>query len=172
MERQTHPVVVIDATECVLSRPSNTLLGNILYSGYKKKHTFKYEVTVSEKDGIPLSIIGPVAGPTADIEIYRLRVRGILKKRKWLGLADGTYQGDYKFLVVPPRPYKNLTDKQRLFHMKLSKRRVIVENFFSRVKNFQCLCSRWRHNIYKHKWAFHVIVNSISIDLEYKPLIQ
>lgn len=172
MERQIHPVVAIDATECPLSRPKNSLLGNILYSGYKKKHTLKYEVTVSELDGVPLSIVGPVAGPTADIEIFRLKIREILKKKRWLGIADGSYQGDYKFLVVPPRPYKGLSSSQKKFHMKLSKRRVIVENFFARVKNFHCLCSRWRHNIFKHKWAFFVIINSISIDLEYRPLIQ
>ena len=170
MARQTHPVIVIDSTECVISRPVNSIMANIMYSGYKKKHTVKYEVAVSETDGTPLSVVGPVAGPTSDMNIYRMKVRGILKEKGWLGLADGTYQGDYKYLVVPPRPYRDLTDRQRRFHHRLSKRRVIVENFFARLKNFRCLNVRWRHSILKHKWIFHVLVNCLSIDLEYRPL--
>ena len=74
MEKQTHPVIVIDATECVISRPVNSVLANIMYSGYKKKHTVKYEVAVCETNGTPLSVVGPVAGPTSDMTIYRMKV--------------------------------------------------------------------------------------------------
>ncbi len=147
-------------------------MATTMYSGYKKKHTVKYEVTVSELNGAPLSVVGPAAGPTSDMSLYRIKVRNILKRNGWIGLADGTYQGDYKYLVVPPRPYRNLTAKQRRFHKRLSKRRIVVENFFARLKNFRCLNIRWRHSILKHKFVFHVLVNCMSIDLEFRPLLS
>ena len=134
LENQTHPVIVIDATECVISRPKISTLANIVYSGYKKKHTVKYEVAVSEINGAPLSVMGPVAGPTSDMNIYRMRVRKILKEKGWLGLADGTYQGDYKYLVVPPRPYYNLTEKKKDFTGACQREGLLWRTFLQELK--------------------------------------
>jgi hypothetical protein len=30
----------------------------------------------------------------------------------WFGLTDGTYQGEHDYLVIPPRPFGNLTPAQ------------------------------------------------------------
>ena len=63
-------VILIDSTECPVSRPSNSFLQRVLYSGYKKMTTLKYQVFLS-CSGIPIQWGGPCAGPTSDIKMFR-----------------------------------------------------------------------------------------------------
>ena len=62
------------------------------YSGYKKRHTLKYEVAVTEETGTPVHVKGPYPGPTADVTIFQesLKVKMQLLNLP-PGLADGTY---------------------------------------------------------------------------------
>jgi len=163
-------VVIVDATECQISRPTISWIQRATYSGYKKKNTVKYEVTVSEKTGKPVYFSGPFPGPAADISIFRSGLKGELRAKGMVGLADGTYQGEMWCLEVPPRPYKNLTVEQRAYHRALSKRRVLVENFIGRLKSFNALVARWRHSLRLHKIVFKVILNCVAIDLSIRPL--
>jgi len=55
-----------------------------------------------------------------------------MDEQGWLGLADGTYQGEPNYLIVPPRPYRHLTPQQRAFE--IAKVRGMVENFIGRPK--------------------------------------
>jgi len=168
-EIEKDDVVVVDATECHISRPTISWVQRACHSGYKKKTTLKYEVTVSAKTGKPVYWNGPFPGPTADITIFRSGLKEEMREVT-TGLADGTYQGEMWFLEVPPRPYKNLTPQQRAYHRRLSKRRIIVENFIGRLKSFKALVSCWRHDISLHKIIFKVVLNCVAIDLCFRPL--
>ena len=63
-------LLIVDATECPVSHPVVSWIQQSLYSGYKKKTTLKYEVTISEETLCPVNWNGPFAGPTADITIF------------------------------------------------------------------------------------------------------
>jgi len=102
MTNQSGSILVTDTTECPLQHPSNQSLQQILYSGYKKCTTFKYEVTLDLANGLPLFVSGPYAGPTADITVFWSHLKGVMITNGMIGLADGSYQGEGALLLVPP----------------------------------------------------------------------
>jgi hypothetical protein len=53
-------MILIDTTECPINRPTNFILQQILYSGYKRKTTLKYLV-VTTVQGNPIFWAGPMA---------------------------------------------------------------------------------------------------------------
>ena len=98
------------------------------------------------------------------------KLKKVMKKKGWLGLADGSYQGEAASFIIPPRNYKNHTQRQQHLHQALAHRRIKIENFIGRLKNFKTLSSTWRHSVVKHRMVFNVIMNTVCIDLHFKPL--
>jgi hypothetical protein len=141
----------------------------MLYSGYKKKTTLKYEVSISQA-GLPVNYSGPWPGPEADITIFRHKLKPLMEANDWMGLADGTYQGEDQYLIVPPRPFRDLTPIQREFGYRLARIRGMVENFIARLKAFACLSLCWRHSLQKHRFVFFTILIFVAIDLRMNPL--
>ena len=127
-------------------------------------------MAICEATGHPCWSNGPFPGPTADITICRSHLLEVMDEIGCYGIADGGYQGESDYLIVPPCPYHNLSPAEQGYYHALSKRRVIIENFFGRLKLFTCLSVAWRHSLEKHKLVFHMLVSIISIDLEIKPL--
>jgi len=127
-------------------------------------------VAIAQDSGKAVSVNGPFKGPESDMVIFRGYLLPLMEENGWLGYADGTYQGEDAFLVVPPCPYHNLTQEQKDFHRILARERVQVENYFMRMKNFQCLSQKWRHCLVKHHLVFHVIVHIVNIDMDFHPL--
>jgi hypothetical protein len=162
--------VLVDATEVRVGRPILSWVQETTYSGYKKANTLKYEVAISEQSGLPISWSGPFPGPKSDIEIFRSALKQQMIDFDCIGLADGTYQGENDFLIVPPRNYRNDTPEQRIVRRQHSRRRIKVENFFWRMKVFKILKNTFRHSLAKHQNIFTVVINIISIDLHFRPL--
>ena len=104
----------------------------------------KYEVAISNKTHAPVHVAGPFAGPTGDITIFRSGLKRKMKRRGWFGLADGTYQGENLYLLVPPRPY-SLTSfcGAKTACRRRAKKRGFVEVFFLRVKKFGAFSHRF-----------------------------
>jgi hypothetical protein len=163
-------MVVVDATECVIRRPCLSWFQTMTYSGYKKKNTLKYEVAICEESGLPISYSGPFSGPTADISIFRSSLLDRMVENDWYGLADGTYHGEGDRLLVPPRPYHGLSFFEKCVYSHLAKRRVIIENFLWRVKSFDCVNQRFRHESFLHHFIFHAVVNLVAIDVKFRPI--
>ena len=69
-EQDDDDIILVNATEVPIRRPTTSWLQTITYSGYKKKNTLKYEVAISESRGVPLSYSGPYVGPTSEIVIF------------------------------------------------------------------------------------------------------
>ena len=142
----------------------------VLYSGYKKCTTLKYEVAVCAQTGVPIAFNGPFAGPTSDITIFRKKLKKTMILHGLLGLADGTYQGEGALLLVPPRPYSSLDPNMRDFYRRCARKRILSENLFSRTKSFAILSTKFRHDLSLHRSCFKFILNIICIDLEFYPL--
>ena len=168
-EKDTLQYIIVDSTEVRINRPSISWQQKAVYSGYKKHTTLKYEVAISPS-GFPISWNGPFPGPTADISIFRSSLQGKMREHGWSGLADGTYQGEPDELVVPPRPFRHLDHLRRQEYRILSRHRVLVENFFARMKSFHCLAHTWRHPLVRHRTVFKVVLCCVSIDMHVHPL--
>ena len=127
-------------------------------------------MVISEKTGLPISISGPFSGPTADIQIFHYKAKHMMVDHEFVGLADGTYQGEDNILIIPPCPYASLGVLEKEIHCAIVRRRVLIENLYSQLKVFACLHSCWRHHMSLHFLAFYVILCCVSIDLLYSPL--
>jgi len=152
----------LDATEQEIPRPKNKLKRKTHYSGKKKKHTVKTQITVN-KDGLIVHKARHAKGSTHDYALFRQH-RPHLPDNVCLGLDLG-YDGilnDYPKLKseVPFKrrspgrgkrgvKAKELTPDQKTFNGKLSKDRVVVEHTFSRLKKFRVMAEEFRNRL-KH----------------------
>ena len=89
-----HDTILVDATECPLSKPKSSFLATLLYSSYKKATTLKYEVALLENTCLPISISGPVVGLTFDILLFRSALKQKMIQHFARGIGDSSYQGE------------------------------------------------------------------------------
>lgn len=152
----------LDATEQEIPRPKNKHKRKTHYSGKKKRHTVKAQLTVNE-DGLIVHKTGHVKGSMHDYALYK-RNYPHLPDSVRLGLDLG-YLGikiDYpKLNCVLPFKKKNpgrgkrgvkakeLSAEQKAFNKQSAKERVVVEHTNSRVKKFQIWGGEFRNRL-KH----------------------
>ena len=132
--------------------------------------TLKYEVAVDGRTGIPLFFSGPFAGPTADITVFRSSLKHFMEINNFLGLADGSYQGEPQLLLTPPRGRSDLSSDQLALSSLLSRYRVLIENLYARLKDFDILSTKFRSPLDRHRPVFSFILNCITVDLCEHPL--
>jgi hypothetical protein len=152
----------LDATEQEIPRPKAKRKRKTHYSGKKKKHTVKTQITVNE-DGLIVHKTKHVKGSTHDYALFK-QSRPHLPDNVCLGLDLG-YAGiktDYPELKCelpfkrksPGRGKRGLKAKelsadQKAFNKNLSKDRVVVEHAFSWVKKFRIWADEFRNRL-KH----------------------
>jgi transposase len=152
----------LDATEQEIPRPKAKRKRKTHYSGKKKKHTVKTQITVN-KNGLIVHKTRHAKGSTHDYTLFKQN-HPRLPDNVSLGLDlgyDGV-QGDYPDLKseVPFKrrspgrgkrgmKAKQLTPDQQAFNKKLSKERIVAEHTFSRVKKFRIWADEFRNRL-KH----------------------
>lgn len=152
----------LDATEQEIPRPKNKRKRKTHYSGKKKRHTVKTQITVNE-NGLIVHKTGHVKGSMHDYALYR-RSHPNLPDNIRLGLDLG-YPGiktDYPNLncAVPFKrkspgrgkrgiKAEELPPEQKAFNKELSKERVVVEHTNSRLKKFHIWADEFRNRL-KH----------------------
>lgn len=152
----------LDATEQEIPRPKNKHKRKTHYSGKKKRHAVKTQLTVNQ-DGLIIHKTWHAVGSTHDYTLYK-RSHPDLPNNVRLGLDLG-YKGiekDYpKLNCVLPIKRKNpgrgkrgmkgpvLSSEQRIFNRELAKERVVVEHTNSRVKKFHVWADEFRNRL-KH----------------------
>jgi len=152
----------LDATEQEIPRPKNKHKRKTHYSGKKKKHTVKTQLTVNEKDLI-IHKTAHVKGSMHDYTLYKYS-HPHLPDNIRIGLDLG-YKGikiDYPNLncVLPFKrkspgrgkrgvKAEELSPEQKAFNKQLAKERVVSEHVNSRVKKFQIWGGEFRNRL-KH----------------------
>lgn len=152
----------LDATEQEIPRPKNKRKRKTHYSGKKKKHSVKTQLTVNG-NGLILHRAGHVKGSMHDYALYK-RSHPRLPDNVRLGLDLG-YPGiktDYPNLnCVLPFKRKSLgrgkrgvkaealSPEQKAFNKELSRERVVSEHTNSRVKKFHIWADEFRNRL-KH----------------------
>lgn len=153
---QTYPdlaEVVTDVTEQPRRRPPKRVQRHY-YSGKRKRHTLKTQLTVSRQGRI-LDVRSPFPGRVHDYTVFK---RGHMAGRlppetRWY--LDRGYDGattDYPThdMVLPVkrrRNHRTLLPWEWLHNAWQARKRVVVEHVICRMKKYQVLAQVYRHQV-------------------------
>ena len=165
----------LDATEQEIPRPKNKLKRKTHYSGKKKRHTVKTQLTVNEKDLI-IQKTSHVKGSMHDYTLYK-HSHPHLPDKVCLDLDLG-YLGikaDYpKLYCMLPFKKKNpgrgkrgvkaqeLSAEQKAFNKAFAKERVVSEHANSRVKKFQIWGGEFRNRLKHYDNASEIVSGIVN----------
>jgi len=166
----------LDATEQEIPRPKSKRKRKTHYSGKKKRHTVKTQITVN-KDGLIVHKTRHGRGRTHDYALFK-HSHLHLPDAVCLGVDLG-YDGiktDYPELrcEVPFKrrspgrgkrgvKAKELSADQKSFNQKLSKERVVVEHTFSRVKKFRIWAEEFRNRLKHYNTMTEIVCGLVNL---------
>ena len=163
----------LDATEQEIPRPKSKRKRKTHYSGKKKKHTVKTQITVN-KDGLIVHKTRHARGSRHDYALFKW-CPPRLPKKVGVGVDLGYkgIQGDFpQFNAEVPFKRRSpgrgkrgvktkmLPPEQKTFNQKLSKERVVVEHTISRLKKFRVMGEEFRNRL-KHYDTMTDIVSGL-----------
>ena len=163
--------VSTDATEQQCHRSENDEKQKEHYSGKKKKHTLKTQISVSS-DARILDISKTYPGSVHDKKI--IDQEGTIKKfpQKTCQRFDSGYQGIkqenlYHYLVLPTKKRRGeeLSKLAKEHNQVNSRKRVIVEHVFSRLKKFRICGNLYRGCIDSYNQIFRNIASLLNFKL-------
>lgn len=147
--------VVIDSFEQRVQRPRDYDEQKRYYSGKKRQHTLKSQVTVDEESGRIVDIAERVPGPTPDITL--LEGSHLLEcLPEGLGaLGDLGYVGSNKLHSLAATPRRKPRGKDRppeaiLYNRAFSGRRIVVEHSIGKLRRYQSLSQTDRNHRQDH----------------------
>jgi hypothetical protein len=163
--------VVIDSFEQRTRRPKRRQ--RAYYSGKKKAHTLKSQVTVDEESGRVVDVSESVPGRWADIKL--LKASRVLKRLPTgVGaLGDPGYVGIgelHESGVCPrrkprgkPRPAEDVR-----YNRAFSRRRVVVEHALSRWRRFRAVTDVNRHRRRGHAMRVRAVAGLVNRMLDHR----
>jgi DDE superfamily endonuclease len=165
--RETPEVaVIVDTFEQRIERPTDPTVADTYYSGKKKQHTLKVQVTVDEGGGI-VDSAPSVRGPTSDLTLLRtsdLPDRlgpdvGILGDLAYVGITaiHPTGATPRRKPRAKPRPPEDIA-----FNTAFARRRVIVEHAIGRLRSFEALAQRDRHHRRYHTARVRAVAGLVN----------
>lgn len=150
----------VDSTEQEIPRPKDALKRKTHYSGKKRKHTVKTQLTVNG-EGLIVHKPPHARGRRHDLEIYTKSHPSLPEQveqdfdRGYDGVRN--YFPDLKCAIPfkrrgPGRGHRgekapDLTPEQKAFNKQLSKERVVVEHTISRLKKFSIFGTEFRNRL-------------------------
>jgi hypothetical protein len=173
--QQLYPdlIAMVDATEQPVRRPKGWENQKSYYSGKRKQHTRKTQLTIDAK-GIIQHLTPSVPGRTHDYQLFKNTGGEAHLPPEVVLYADKGYQGikrDYpsRAVHIPKKAtkYHPLIEADRQANKALSSIRVLVEHVISRVKKFRVLsdCYRHAHDFYDECFATAAgLVNLRTLD--------
>ena len=160
-------MVVIDSFEQKVQRPKDSTERDAWYSGKKKAHTIKSQVTVDEETGEVVAIPDSVPGPTADITL--LDQSDLLNHLPdgIGGMGDSGYQGIAKLHQHGFSPRKKPRGNDRppedvAYNTAFSRRRIVVENTNNRIRRYQSLTQTDRNHRQQHTTRVRAVAGLVN----------
>lgn len=149
----------IDAAEQEIPRPKNALKRKTHYSGKRRRHTVKTQLTVNGK-GLVVHKTNHARGRRHDYPIFRQNHPDLPEGvRPVMDLGYDGIQNDFPEMeaMLPFKrrslgpgvkgKSKRLTPYQKRFNRALSKARVVVEHTISRLKKFRIRAEEFRNRL-------------------------
>ncbi|NLE05352.1 MAG: transposase [Crenarchaeota archaeon] len=174
----------LDATEQEIPRPHGKRMRKTHYSGKRKKHTVKTQLTVN-KDGLIVHKTAHVSGSMHDYKLYKHSHPHLPSNVRldldlgYLGIKD-----DYPELnCALPFKKKNpgrgkigvkaeeLSSEQKAFNKALASERVIVEHTNSRVKKFRIFGDEFRNRLRRYDVVTGIVCGLINFRISGKLII-
>ena len=171
----------LDATVQPINRPK--VDQQLYYSGKHKQHCMKTQALVSPT-GLLIHFSESVPGSVHDFTLFKNSNLKLLIEQEnayYQGLfnsncttlADAGYQGLTNLVPGSIPPHKkprngNLSDQQKEFNKKTSHRRILVENYFGRLKTlWKIMATKYRLKLssYGHVWCFCASLTNYHISL-------
>lgn len=161
----------IDATEQEIPRPKNKRRRKNYYSGKKKKHTVKTQITVNKK-GLILHKTKHRKGKQHDYDIFKKTGPPPIPPKVEIGVDLGYFgiKKDYPELnvnipVKKPKK-KTLTPKEKRYNKKQRKARVIVEHTISRMKKFQIMGQEFRNRLTRYDTVTSIVSGLVNFTVQ------
>ncbi|MBI2185396.1 MAG: transposase [Thaumarchaeota archaeon] len=163
---------IIDATEQEVPRPKNKRRRKSYYSGKKRRHTVKTQLTVN-KDGLIMHKTSHVRGRVHDYTLYKEKHPNLPEQvNQTFDLGYYGVKNDFSGLncSLPfkrqggrNRKGRELTSEQRRFNRKLSKVRVVVEHTIARMKKFRIIGDEFRNRLKRYDRATSIVSGLVNI---------
>jgi DDE superfamily endonuclease len=166
----------IDATEQEIPRPKRKAKRISHYSGKKKRHTVKTQLTVN-KDGLVVHRTDHARGRRNDYAIFKRNHPELPEGvRPGVDLGYNGIQNDFPEMK-PMIPFKKrspgrghrgvkakpLTPHQKRFNRELSKARVVVEHTISRVKKFRIMGEEFRNRLRHYDVMTEIVSGLVNL---------
>ena len=182
--------VVIDSFEQPVQRPQTRAEADRWYSGKKKRHTIKSQVSVDRHTGAIVEVAESVRGPTADITL--LKQSRLLERLPpdvsaegdlaYVGIAKEHPQG----LGFTPRRKprgkdkhrergheQELSPEDRAYNRAFARSRLIVEHTIGRLRHYQALAAPDRHHREGHTERVTAVAGLVNRQLRARmPYLQ
>jgi hypothetical protein len=148
-------VVIVDTFEQEIERPSNGQEADRYYSGKKKRHTLKSQVTVDAYTGEVLDVALSESGRGQDKGCFNRSGTPERLPEDTAYMADLGYPGLEKDLSLAAIPRKKPREKPRPeedkeYNTLFASKRIVVEHTIGRIRSYQALTTRDRHHRCHH----------------------
>ena len=142
--------LIVDSAEQPRERPGKYNDQKKYYSGKKKNHTFKNQITVLPDGQDIVDVIAGEPGPKSDITLFRSGQKNFEINQKFQG--DKGYEGERSIKTPTKKPKKaELTPCQKEKNKELASERIFVEHLIRIVKIFRVASERFRLNANKYE---------------------
>jgi len=166
----------LDATEQEIPRPEDKGKRRAHYSGKRKRHTVKTQITVNA-DGLIAHKTPHARGSRHDYALFKWRHPRLPDAvRLGVDLGYDGIQSDYPGFnaLVPFKrrspgrgkrgvKAKELTGEQKAFNQRLSKERVVVEHTISRLKKFRIMAHKFRNRLKNYDAMTDIVCGLVNL---------
>lgn len=167
-DTETIFIITVDGVHCPIEEPTlkDFSENRKFYSHKSNGPALDYEIAISIFTQQCVWAKGPYAAGTNDITVFRDRLKQKMKETrersggKQRGIGDRGYRGERDLLSTPS---SQDSEEVRDFKGRALSRH---ETFNGRIKNFDCMCERFRHSIQKHQQCFDAVVVICQLQLE------
>jgi hypothetical protein len=142
--------LIVDSCEQPRERPGEYQEQQDYYSGKKRSHTFKNQITVLPDGRDIVDIIAGEPGPKSDIALFRQGQKNFETHQKFQG--DKGYVGESSIKTPTKKPKKReLSESQKKKNKQMASDRIFVEHLIRILKIFRVASERFRLNPTKYE---------------------
>ncbi len=159
-------IAFTDCTEQQIPRPVDKERRKIYYSGKKKRHTVKNQITVNNR-GYILHKVGYKKGRKHDYDVYKKNHPVIPKEV--ITVVDLGYLGIEKdfpeqLSALPFKRKRNqdLSPEEKEYNRIHAKERIVIEHTICRLKKYRIMSDVFRNKLRKHNKVSDIVAGLVN----------